>query len=146
MKAQSIEKQVIGSMGGTSSAPEIILTSTLGEMAVETKTGSFTLTEGFNQANETSSVAIKDISILADYTLYPNPSSDRVNLNLTLSENLTGLLQIRNSIGEKVLESQSFFGTVSNSHFDISSLANGIYYVNIYLENNKAYSISFLKK
>lgn len=146
LKAQSLEKQVIGSAGSTSTAGGFVLSATVGELAVETKTGSFALTEGYHQAFVAESVAIKNISIDVDYSLYPNPSSDFIIITLDISENISGKMKIINTLGKIVVENENFAGTEIENKFDISHLTNGVYFLNIAFENKETKQISFIKK
>jgi len=145
LKAQILEKQVIGSTGDTNTAGGMTLTATAGELSVETKTGSFTLTEGFHQGFADENVAIKNISIDVEYSLFPNPSSYFINVKLDLSETISGEMQIINALGKTVLATQYFSGTAVNTKFDISRLTNGVYFLNIVFENKETEQISFIK-
>lgn len=83
--AQQIEKQVISSTGNDVSAGSYQLSQTVGESAVETYTsGSFILGQGFQQVDEKTAIAIKEMDLMVAYNLYPNPTNDVVNLELTV--------------------------------------------------------------
>lgn len=146
LNAQSIEKQVIGSAGNINTSGSITLSATLGELCVETITGSFVLSQGYHQGIEDITIDLKEIDIKLDYTLYPNPSTDFVCLDLNASENVRASINIYNATGKNVSDIKKIAGMKTKTIFDISSLPNGIYYVNIVFENKESKTISFLKK
>lgn len=145
LTAQSIEKQIIGSAGGTTSAGNIILSATVGETNIETKTGTFTLTEGYHQGNENTKTSVDNFDVEISYSLYPNPSTDIVNINLNASEFISANLIIYNAIGEKVLGRKEISGQEIQSQFNISKLNTGIYYLNIIFNDGTIRVISFQK-
>ncbi|TYA59148.1 T9SS type A sorting domain-containing protein [Formosa maritima] len=57
-----------------------------------------------------------------DISIYPNPTSDKINIKLNSSENHS--VYIYNILGKKVMD-QNLNGT--NSSIDVSNLSNGIY-------------------
>ncbi|PHS03672.1 MAG: hemagglutinin protein [Kordia sp.] len=76
-KAQSIERQVIGSSGTTLSNASVNLDFTVGELAVTTMSnGSIILTQGFHQGSFLLSVKISPIAKLQGASLNPNPGEE----------------------------------------------------------------------
>lgn len=145
LKAQSIEKHVVGSMGNTTSSGDIILNATLGELSVATKTGTFILTEGYHQGNENISIGIEEMDLNIDFSLYPNPSSDFIFLELKAKENISAQINIVNTIGKKVSNTKEITEMETKTSFDISNLASGIFYLNIIFENQETKKNSFQK-
>ena len=132
--AQNIERQVIGSTGGTASSGTIIVTSTVGETAITTETSSsLILTQGFQQANA-SSTSIEEITAKANYSLFPNPTTDIATLKIT-AENLNSSATVKIfSIAGKLISTQSLSlssGVESTLQLDISNRAAGAYIVRI---------------
>lgn len=133
--AQSIERQVLGSTGGTATAGSVIVTSTVGEMAVTTGTStSIILTEGFQQSNSTSSISIEELEIIADYKLFPNPTTDMATLIITANDiNTKATVQLYSLAGQlistQLLNLTS--GAESKLKLDVSNQAAGAYFVRI---------------
>lgn len=139
LSAQTIERQVIGSMGGTSVSGNIIVTSTAGEVAVATKSSaSILLTEGYQQANDTNSVSISEIENIAKMKLYPNPTTNSAKLEITANFNSATTIAVFSMDG-KLINNQSLpliSGVESSVEIDVSAQASGIYMVRIFGENN----------
>ncbi len=78
----TLSRQVIGSGGGVAASGNVSLSYTLGEAVTATVTsGSFTLTQGFQQPDLTGPSA-NDPLIRIDYQVYPNPANDWVEIRL----------------------------------------------------------------
>ena len=137
--AQSIERQVIGSLGNTSTALGITVTSTVGEVAVATKTSTnIMLTEGYQQANDSSSVSIAEIANIAKLKLYPNPTINSAKLEITTNFNSATTIAVYSSDG-KLISSNSIAltsGVESSIQLDVSNQASGVYLIRIIGENN----------
>jgi len=132
--AQSIERQVIGSTGGTATAGSLTVTSTVGEMAVTTGTSSnIILTQGFQQASSTT-VSIEELGIKADYNLFPNPTTNIATLAIKAENiNSTATVQVF-SLAGKLISTQSLSlssGIESKLRLDVSNQAAGAYLVRI---------------
>ena len=71
-------------------------------------------------------------------TVFPNPGSDIINLN---NVNLSGMesLIITDNLGKIVLKQNSNIETIN-----ISSLQNGVYYINVISEKDE-YKLKFIK-
>lgn len=139
ISAQSIERQVLGSTGGTFSSSSITVTSTVGETAVATFSGSLTLTQGYQQADTNNSTSIHEITVKASYSLYPNPTTGKSNLAIT-TENSNAEIQILiYSAAGKLISTgnQSLIaGTTSRVELDLSIQAAGVYFIKIKDANN----------
>lgn len=140
MQAQSIERQVIGSTGGTASAGNIEVSSTTGEIAVSTQTSpSIILTEGYHQANDTNLVSVTEIESITEMKLYPNPT--RTSSFLQISANTDNLVSVSvYSAQGKLVSNKSFqlsAGKQSTIELDITTQASGVYFVKINGENSR---------
>ncbi len=134
INAQSIEKQVIGSSGGTFSNATLEITSTTGESTIETfVSGTIILTQGYQQA-EVVTTSIEELEITANYKLYPNPTVGNATLELETQNADTQVSILIYSIDGKQIYSKSvglLSGVKSIVSFDLSNQANGVYYINI---------------
>lgn len=83
-------------------------------------TGSLSLLSPTFKANNNPGVSIRELPMENSFTLYPNPSSSKININ----SDEEGLIRVYDILGNKVLESQI-------RSIDISSLNAGIYVVNL---------------
>jgi hypothetical protein len=79
------------------------------------------------------------ISQQSEITIYPNPSSNMVNINLSSKVNTINCA-LYNTFGNVV--SRFNFSQTSNCVFSVNNLPTGIYYVKIIINNN----ISFIHK
>lgn len=139
INAQEIEKQVIASTGNDVSAGGLQISQTIGEVVVETFTsGSFILGQGFQQVEEEEeeedTTAIKEIDILVNYNLYPNPTNDIIYLELELSTSSKLNIILVNSqaqvLENKLIEVKN--NQLYKTHFDLSKYSNGIYFLKFY--------------
>lgn len=137
--AQSIERQVIGSTGGTATAGNVIVTSTVGEVAVATaSTSSILLTQGYQQAADSSLVSISEIEDIANMKLYPNPTTNSAKLEITANFNSVAMVTVYASDG-KLIRSNSLSLTSrveSTTQIDLSNQASGVYLIRITGKNN----------
>ncbi len=130
---QTIQNSVISSTGGSASAGNVKMDFTLGEAVIETFTaGGNTLTQGFHQTNLTL-VAIENVELFAEITIYPNPTSELVNIDIPQNYNLLDINMF--DVTGKLLKNQAnAYGKVA---FDVSSLATGTYYLQVINPKNE---------
>jgi len=128
--AQSLERQVISTTGNFSTAGNLQLSSTVGELAVETLiSGSLTLTQGFQQPDNNGNVGLEDLGIELTYNIYPNPTADKLFINLESKTALRLSLKIRDMQGRETgieISELKVTGTTKES-LDLSPLASGQY-------------------
>ena len=94
-----------------------------------TTSGSYTtLTSGINDFSE----------ILSSSDLYPNPTSDKVTIDFTLTKNQKADVRLFNEVGQQVKISQSVYGIQGENKIllDVAELPEGIYFAQIVLEGN----------
>jgi len=133
LAAQSIERQVIGCAGGTATVGSVIVTSTVGEVAVETLSGTLILTQGYQQAS-TQPVSVKEISVKAIFSIYPNPTTNNSILEITAENTNTSTTVELYSPNGKLISSQEIdlvAGSKSTTTLNLSSQAAGVYYIKI---------------
>ena len=139
ISAQSIERQVIGSTGGTATTGNIIVTSTTGEVAVSTNsTASIVQTQGYQQAVDSSSVSIAEIENTAKMKLYPNPTTNSAKLEISSNFNSATTIAVY-SLDGKLISSNSLTltsGIESSIQIDVSAQASGVYIIRIIGEDN----------
>jgi Secretion system C-terminal sorting domain len=124
--AQSIERQVIGSAGGSFSGT-FQLDWTAGETVTNTaSSGSVILTQGFQQPPAVPN-AIKSISTPMQLKVYPVPTSNEVNLIWT-GEKPNFTLQLY-SISGALLYSGNW-NEQNDFKIDLTSFSQGIYNLN----------------
>lgn len=138
-QAQTIERQVVGSTGGTATSGNIIVTSTVGELAVSTQTSTnIILTEGYQQASDTNLISVKEIESITVMKLYPNPTRTSSNLEITANKDNVVAVTIYSAQG-KLIKNSSFqlsAGKQSTIELDITNQASGVYFVKLTGENN----------
>ena len=101
--AQSLERQVIGSAGGFDQAGGVSLSYTVGEPIVETAiTGSVILTQGFQQPDDLR-VGINEVTVSMDYTVYPNPTDDRLIVELKSDQLVDVQLSLFDIAGQQLI-------------------------------------------
>lgn len=137
LQAQQIEKQVISSTGNNVSAGSFKISQTVGESVVTTFTsGSFILGQGFQQVSESvdTAISIKEIDLIVDYKLFPNPTKDVVNLELVLKNSNGGVFISLFDIEGRTIESKSLKlenDEKNQTQFSLINESNGIYFLKI---------------
>ncbi len=133
MNAQSLERQVISTTGNYSTATDIQLSSTVGELMIETFiSGSVIFTQGFQQADD-NIVAVSGPVIVLDYKIYPNPTKDRIFLNLSSDKQLNLSLRLVDMTGRSTgigVEDIQVNGYIEQE-LDLSPLTAGTYLLQI---------------
>ncbi len=136
-----LERQVISSTGNYIDAGTIIATSTVGEAVIPTFLQStLIVTQGFQQPiSDTntidifSTVGINDIQPLgAIISVYPNPTSSKIILDITLKIESDISIQIYNALGQS-LSTQSNITIQGNTkrELDFTAYAVGNYYIHL---------------
>ncbi|MEO0895921.1 MAG: T9SS type A sorting domain-containing protein [Bacteroidota bacterium] len=136
LQAQSLSRQVIGTAG--SDNPQ--LSYTVGETVIQTAvSGSFILTQGFQQPDQLAVNNEKTIQVSVDYKLYPNPSHDWMVLELSSTKDLDLKIDIVDMAGRLVEKDQGMkvSGTASQQ-FDVSNFAAGSYLLRIKTSTGQA--------
>lgn len=140
-RAQAIERSVIGVTGGTASSGSAQLDYTVGEVAVTTlETGQFVLNQGFQQSTEGVNTSVEDPpQIRLNYKLYPNPTTDKVRLELEAAEAVDLKIIVYDTKGRITsVTSQDFNRQKAiNTEFDLSQLAEGLYFIRVLSPNGE---------
>ncbi len=131
VNGQSISPQVIASAGTHYSAGNAQLSWTVGEPIITTvSNGSNTITQGFHQTllNVTS---VEEQSIAGvNVTVFPNPTSDVLNINLT--NNLKDLQLDLFDMSGKLLQARKIGAAESNLQISMNEYARANYLLRVY--------------
>jgi hypothetical protein len=86
----------------------------------------------------TGSVDVNETDLISSSSLFPNPASDQVTVDFTLTENKTVSVQIYNALGQKQDISQVAEGMqgLNTMQLNVSGLTEGIYFAQIMLDGN----------
>ena len=133
IRAQSIERAVIGTTGASLQSVNMQLSFTTGETVVTTlQSGSFIATQGFQQPDDVdTATGITPVEVKIDYTLYPNPTAGMVKLILTATDfNCTfHLTDVEGRLIE-ARENIQITGTTT-LQFNLEHLAAGTYLISL---------------
>jgi len=147
--AQSLERQVIGSTGGTSITSSLIVTSTVGEVAIATLASSSTiLTQGYQQAVIGNSISVNEIENITKMTLFPNPTTNNSKLEITAGQSSQVTVAIYSAQG-KLIENNTLAleaGVQSSVQLNVANQASGVYFVRITDENLTMKTLRLIKQ
>lgn len=133
-QAQSIQKSVLGSMGGTFSGTNIEIDFTVGDLRVDTaSTGIWRVYSGYQHAMDTNnSIGIKEW-IELKYSLYPNPTTDFVWINFTSSQDLNVFITLIDQNGKQLNNYQSFLigKDKTQQKINLTDYPIGTYYLSL---------------
>ena len=90
-------------------------------------------------------VGIEPLSSYSLFDLYPNPVSDKLNLNIQFTEHINFEIEMINMLGESVAE-YKYKNTIGGEYeLDLSNQPKGIYFARILVEG-KVYSRKIIKE
>jgi hypothetical protein len=130
LSAQSIDRQVIGSTGASSSTSTIQMDYTVGEAVIGTfGSSSITVTQGFHQTL-VAGIGVSDLDVNSDLIVYPNPTNSILNIQLGNTQSSEDYnISVVSLMGVKVLEMDN--SSVSDLDqtlvLDVSDLASSSY-------------------
>lgn len=128
-RSQSISPQVIANSGKYMSAGGNSIEFTVGELVVTTLTGTGNMvTQGFHQTYTTSS-SIDENSVTISINVYPNPTTDWLNIIVSAEKKVEFSAIIHDGYGRKVLDEYRSNG--SQIQLNISTLAAGSYFISL---------------
>lgn len=126
--AQSTSPEVFSSSGGTGASPSAQLSWTIGEPVTETVSDAAnSLTQGFHQPELDISTSVTDNDPAWSATVYPNPTSSLVRIDLDrVPQNAT--VVVFSASGEQVIMER-----MSDQHLvlDVTGLASGNYVIDL---------------
>lgn len=91
-----------------------------------------------------STINVNELSYSNDLRVYPNPSSDFINIEFEESQEIKTLNVL--SMDGKLMESFVNFSNSNKMRIDVSSLSKGAYIIQSRDNNNRVYSTSFIRK
>ncbi len=143
INAQSISAELISSAGNHYQDENIQVSWSIGEPIIATLAeGDLILTQGFHQDRYTIQTLIEDLSSNFKVKIYPNPTTDFINVNFT-ENSPSAKLQIKlYDFNGKMLLVKDV--KTDNEKIDMSKLANSVYILKI-TDNKKdifSYKIS----
>ncbi len=98
-----------------------------------------TATGCFKNSNSISvSITCKEGPSQKNVTIYPNPASGKIYVDLSQLQHEPTAISILNSVGESVLNTSSYLNDIIE--VNLSALPKGLYIINIYQSENIIYS------
>ncbi len=150
LSAQSLSSKVVASGGGYTTSSSGSLQFTIGEPSITTYVKSAAiLTQGFQQGTlKGSGSSLVNLSVPGfNVTLYPNPASDFVELNVEAPNGSKVDICIYNMLGEKICDvpvvSNGFTFQAMNS---VAGFADGAYFALVNITNLSAGTIQSVSK
>ena len=133
LQAQYLSPQVVSSGGGFSTGTSISLSYTIGELAVETLTGSgLVLTQGFQQPLELGPDKVEELYPDWKVKTWPNPVLHDLNVQLGPDINKDFVLETYDLTGKLHLVRRIYKPLDSSPYtLDLSDLSQGLYILNI---------------
>ena len=139
--SQSVERSLVSSGGGSYQAGDYQADVSVGEPVIASfVNGSYILTQGYQQ----NILIVTDVEVYAEleFEMFPNPSSDYIQLTCPDVTNQTLKLEVYNLQGQLVCLKEI---SESNSQIDVSQWKNGTYMLRI-SEDNKVIQTSKIIK
>jgi hypothetical protein len=128
LSAQNLARNIVSSAGGNFSNPNVSVAYTIGETVVGSLgNGVVTINQGFQQADETTTVGVTTFLDATQVVVYPNPTSNSVKVDLYTAANVEVRWELVDAIGQISLSSQS--PIVGSTSIDFTSLPSAIYYL-----------------
>jgi hypothetical protein len=137
LNAQSVERWVIGSAGGSyyDGVNNFEMDYTVGEVMVTTISNvNNTLTQGFQQPFKLAWVSVQDYSENpAQVILYPNPVVDQLNLSIQNAKTGEYRVMVFDVLGQLLIDQtvSAGFDGAAQLNLNFRSYATGNYYVRI---------------
>jgi 2',3'-cyclic-nucleotide 2'-phosphodiesterase (5'-nucleotidase family) len=134
VNAQQIKQEVIASAGGYNKSADnsISISWTLGETIIPTFTsedGSLILTHGFQQKLIITTVE-ENLEDLVEVTIYPNPTSEMINIQFQTSPDKEILVYLLDAAG-KLVKTDRIDVAMMNKTINMQDLPAGLYYLRL---------------
>ena len=134
LNAQQIKQEVIASAGGYNKSQDnsISISWTLGETIIPTFTsqdGTLILTHGFQQKLIITTVE-ENLEDLVDVTIYPNPTSEMINIQFQTSPDKEILVYLLDGSG-KLVKTDRIDVAMMNKTINMQDLPAGLYYLRL---------------
>ena len=89
---------------------------------------------------------VKLNNVISTISVYPNPTSDYLNVSLTETVEVESAISIMDANGKAVALTMPSNINGSSIQFDIRQLENGIYFINILNNDGSLTSAKFIKR
>ena len=134
MNAQT-SHQVLSATGGDATGSGGTVAFSVGQIVYTTSTGTTgSVAQGVEQAYEIYSVGIKETALNISLSVFPNPTSDFLTLKVQDYNNEALSYNLLDEQGKSVLNEQI---TNQDTQVAMSTLARGIYFINVLQANKK---------
>ena len=131
---------MVGSSGTTSTAGSLEVSNSVGEVIIQTGiSGSFIVTQGFQQADVEGATPIEDLLPKVNYQFFPNPVKEILNVKLESEKPLKLRIALFDLKGIQIWtapEEVQVNGQLK-TQYNLAYLAEGIYTLMITNENNQ---------
>lgn len=134
---QSMERQVVSAYGAYEESADLALSSTVGEVSTATlEQADIILTQGFQQPNEKEDidVGIERLTEGLEIKVAPNPTTQKIVLELMAKQNLDLLIHLYDMNGKRLNIGTPNLTTVlgkSIREIDLSNYASGQYILSL---------------
>jgi len=143
MAFQSFSQQNTVSSGGVASGNGGTSAYSIGQVVYEYKSGSAgNMNEGVQQPYEIYDLGITESGLNFQLSVYPNPTSDVLNLSINNYSTEQLRLELIDNIG-KLLKTSAISSKLTA--IEIGSLPNAIYYINVLQEDKLVQSFKIVK-
>ena len=135
--------QVLSATGGDATGTGGSVAYSVGQIVYTTSTGtSGSVAQGVEQAYEISSVGIKETALNISLSIFPNPTSDYLTLKVEDYNKEALSYNLLDEQGKSVLNEQI---TNQDTQVAMSTLARGIYFINVLQANKKIQTFKIIK-
>ena len=135
--------QVLSATGGDATGSGGTVAFSVGQIVYTTSTGTTgSVAQGVEQAYEISSVGIKETALNISLSVFPNPTSDFLTLKVQDYNNEALSYNLLDEQGKLVLNEQI---TTQDTQIAMSTLARGIYFINVLQANKKIQTFKIIK-
>ena len=139
LTAQSLDRSVVSSGGGSVYLASIALDYTIGEPAVgDFSTSTVLLTQGFDQGYKKTNVGVEVFDNKQTLRVYPNPAVTTISIES--DKNYSG--SVLNAQGQEVMKATFLKGS---SMLNISELAAGVYFLSLVSSDNIPLNVRWVK-
>ena len=142
MNAQT-SHQVLSATGGDATGSGGTVAFSVGQIVYTTSTGTTgSVAQGVEQAYEIYSVGIKETALNISLSIFPNPTSDFLTIKVEDYNNEALSYNLIDEQGKSVLNEQI---TNQDTQVAMSTLARGIYFLNVLQANKKIQTFKIIK-
>jgi len=126
--AQNLARNIVSSAGGNFSNPNVSVAYTIGETVVGSLgNGVVAINQGFQQADETTTVGVTTFLDATQILVYPNPTTNSVKVDLHSAANIEVRWELVDAAGQVSLSSPS--PIVGSTTIDFTGLPSAMYYL-----------------